>query len=77
MKNSIIKVLLVDDDEDDFLITSDLIEEIESSRYELEWASSYDQALELIKQRRHDIYLIDYRLGQYSGLDLIKQSISA
>ena len=74
MKNSIIKVLLVDDDEDDYLITSDLIEEIERSHYELEWASNYDQALELINQCRHDVYLIDYRLGQSSGLDLIKHS---
>jgi signal transduction histidine kinase/DNA-binding response OmpR family regulator len=75
MKNSILKVLLVDDDEDDYLITSDLIGEIERSRYELEWASNYDQALELIGQHRHDVYLIDYRLGSRNGLDLIKAAI--
>jgi hypothetical protein len=35
-----IKVLLVDDDEDDFILTRDFFSEIRRQRYELEWASS-------------------------------------
>ncbi|MCP4583157.1 MAG: response regulator [candidate division Zixibacteria bacterium] len=77
MDNSIIKVLLVDDDDDDYLITSDLISEIKRSRYKLDWIPIYDKALEVIGQHRHDVYLVDYRLGKQSGLDLIQKAIAA
>lgn len=75
MNNSIIKVLLVDDDEDDYIITSELISEIERTSYDVEWASTYDDALGKINQRRHDVYLVDYRLGPHSGLELIEKAI--
>jgi len=76
MRQNIIRILLVDDDEDDYLITSDLISEIERSSYELEWVYIYDEALEIIGQHRHDVYLVDYRLGKQSGLDLIREAIA-
>ena len=75
MASSIIKVLLVDDDEDDYIITSDLISDIERTSYDVEWVSTYDDALDKINQHRHDVYLVDYRLGRHSGLDLIEQAI--
>jgi two-component system, cell cycle sensor histidine kinase and response regulator CckA len=68
-----IKVLLVDDDEDDFILTRDFFSEIKRQRYELEWASSYEKALETIANRDHDVYLFDYRLGGRSGLELLKE----
>jgi len=77
MDNSIINVLLVDDDEDDYLITGDLISEIERSKYAMEWVSNYDDALKAIGRHQHDVYLIDYRLGPHSGLDLIREAISS
>ena len=76
MASSIIKVLLVDDDEDDYIITSELIADIERTKYDVEWALNYDDALSIINQHRHDVYLVDYRLGRHSGLDLIEKAIS-
>lgn len=73
MNPRLIKVLLVDDDEDDFILTRELFSEVKNQSYELEWASSYDKALEIIRARDHDVYLFDYRLGAYSGLDLLKE----
>lgn len=73
MNPRLIKVLLVDDDEDDFILTREFFSEIKSQRYEIEWASSHDKALEIIGSREHDVYLFDYRLGAYSGLDLLKE----
>ncbi|MEO5803318.1 MAG: response regulator [Verrucomicrobiota bacterium] len=69
-----IKVLLVDDDEDDFILTRDFFSEIKRQTYEIEWASSYEKALEIIASREHDIYLFDYRLGGRSGLELMKEA---
>ncbi len=66
------KVLLVDDDEEDALIIRKLIERIPHNPFELEWCSNYDKAKKRITEQKHDIYLIDYRLGEHSGLDLLQ-----
>ena len=68
MNNSPIKVLLVDDDEDDYILTRDWFDEFQVAGSELEWVSSYAKAREAIAQNRHDIYLVDYRLGEGDGL---------
>lgn len=41
MEEEIIKVLLVDDDEDDFVLTRDLLANISGRSYEIEWLSDY------------------------------------
>lgn len=68
-------VLVVDDDEDDFLIAKRLLSESEGTRFETEWAASYEQALGAIAEERHDAYLVDYRLGERTGLDLIRAAL--
>jgi signal transduction histidine kinase len=67
-----IQILLVDDDEDDYLLTRDLLSEIAGKRYGLDWVSTYEAAQTIIEERRHDVYLVDYFLGKQSGLDLIR-----
>jgi two-component system, sporulation sensor kinase E len=71
------RILIVDDDEDDYLITSDLIRNIPSSSFTLNWCYSYKEALEQMKTRAIDIYFIDYRLGAKTGLDLLKEAIAS
>ena len=71
------RILIVDDDEDDFLITSDLIHSIPSSNFSINWCYSYNEALEKIKTGGSDIYFIDYRLGAKTGLDLLKEAVAA
>jgi PAS domain S-box-containing protein len=70
------RILIVDDDEDDYLITSDLIRTIPSSGFTINWCYSYKDALEQMKARAADIYFIDYRLGAKTGLDLLKEAIA-
>ena len=71
------RILIVDDDEDDYLITSDLIRNIPSSGFTINWCYSYKDALEQMKNRAADIYFIDYRLGAKTGLDLLKEAIAS
>jgi PAS domain S-box-containing protein len=75
MQRRRLQILLVDDDEDDFIITQDLLTEIEGLAFDLEWEAEYEPALEIIVQQRHDVYLIDYRLGQHNGLELLCEAI--
>lgn len=73
MNDRPLRILLVDDDEDDYIITRDLLAEIEDSRFELEWVSTYTAALEAMLSNRHDICLLDYRLGEHNGLELMRE----
>lgn len=68
-----IKVLLIDDDEDEQLLTQDLLDEVSSSDYQLEWCNNYNQGVEKVLAGQHDIFLIDYHLGQNTGIDLLAE----
>jgi diguanylate cyclase (GGDEF)-like protein/PAS domain S-box-containing protein len=69
-----ISVLIVEDDEDDFIIARDLLDEQHYTPCEVEWASNAEQALRLIRERRHDVYLVDHRLGATTGLELVRDA---
>ncbi len=67
-------VLLIDDDKDDYLLTKELVDEIRGGRFTLDWASTYEAGLASICGNTHDLYLLDYRLGAKSGIDLLKEA---
>jgi PAS domain S-box-containing protein len=73
MKSETIKVLLIEDDEDDYILTRELLSEVKAGKYALDWASSYEEGLRVAKRREHDVCLVDYRLGERSGVDLIRE----
>ena len=68
-----VKVLLVDDDEDDAVITQALLEQSSDSSFEIEWVCSYEAGLTSLKEHRHDIGLLDYNLGSRSGIDFLQE----
>ena len=70
-----IKILVVDDDEDDYFIISDYINEIDNSKFMIDWCSNYQSAVGKFKLKAYDIYFIDYRLGNETGMDLLKEAI--
>lgn len=73
-----IRILLIDDDKDDYQILRDDLLEIQGKAwYELDWVDSYQAGLEQILRCEHDIYLVDNYLGNDSGLDLLQEAIQA
>jgi PAS domain S-box-containing protein len=76
MNSKPVKILFIDDDEDDFIITKGLLKEISFQKYEIEWAPTYNKALAIIREKRHDVYLVDYRLGENTGISLLKEALS-
>ncbi|MCK5124621.1 MAG: response regulator [candidate division Zixibacteria bacterium] len=68
-----IKVLLVDDDEDDFIITRDTLDEIKVIQYDVTWVATASDCLDKIKEFSYDIILLDYYLGKQTGLELLEQ----
>jgi two-component system, sporulation sensor kinase E len=70
-----IRVLIVDDDEEDFFITSEYIRNIKGRNFIIDWCYKYQEALDNICQSKYDIFFIDYYLGQKTGLDLMKEAL--
>lgn len=69
-----IKVLLVEDDEDDYVLTRDLLSEIGAGKFALDWATTYEAALDEIARDVHDVCLFDYQLGARTGLELLREA---
>ena len=67
-----IRLLIVDDDEDDSFILRRHLTAVDDYRFVVEWVDSFDDACERIFARQHDVYLIDYRLGEKTGIELLE-----
>ncbi|CAN5244011.1 hypothetical protein BH11PLA2_BH11PLA2_10110 [soil metagenome] len=70
--DDVVRVLLVDDDEDDYHLTRAALSDIPHRRFRVDWEQDYTAALERICQEEHDVYLIDYRLGLRTGIELLQ-----
>jgi len=71
-----IRVLLIDDDEDEFVVTRDLLAESVKNRFALDWTRNYDVALADMAGDEHDVYLLDYRLIARDGLELLREALA-
>lgn len=69
------KVLLVDDDEDDYVITRDLFKEMNYVSSDLEWAATSDTGLSAMATGNYDAVLMDYCLGEHDGLSVLREAI--
>src|SRR5580698_5717282 len=70
-----IRVLVIEDDEEDYLLTRRFLKDNDRTKFVLKWVRSYDAALEELRTP-HDVCLVDYRLGAQSGLALIESAIA-
>ena len=70
------KILLVEDDPDDYLLTLDMLTEAKGDALELLWAPSYEKALEALPIEDLDAILVDYQLGSYTGLDYVREAVA-
>jgi PAS domain S-box-containing protein len=72
-----LRILLIDDDENAFALTKELLREINGRTVELEWAADPDAGLAEIIAGEHEIYLLDYRLGATDGLAILNRARAA
>lgn len=76
MTTEIVKVLLVEDDEDDYLITRNLLRMVETPRFVLDWVQTYDAGLAALTKNQHDVCMLDYGLGACTGLNLLREAMA-
>lgn len=70
-----VRILVVDDDEDDYLILKDMLKSI-SYPVNTTWSYSYDDAMRHIRSGQFDVIIVDFRLGRKTGLDLMADAAS-
>jgi signal transduction histidine kinase len=69
-----IRVLLIEDDEDDFILTQDLLRGIEGTEFRIDWKPDYDLGLQALCEREYDVCIVDYRLGLRDGVQLVREA---
>jgi PAS domain S-box-containing protein len=67
------RVLLVDDDEEDYLLTRAMLAKAKGRTFDLLWAMTYEDAQEMIETIHFHAVLVDYDLGPRTGIELIQQ----
>jgi len=73
MEDNQLKVFVVDDDEDDIFLVKEMLKEgLPESDITIDYATTKDDAITLINNGEHDIYLLDIHLGKEDGLSLLK-----
>lgn len=77
MSNGPLRVLLIDDDEHSFVLTQELLGDVNGRPVEMDWESEFDSGLARLLRLEHDVYLVDYRLGPADGIDLLRQARAA
>jgi PAS domain S-box-containing protein len=70
------RVLLVDDEEASFILLRRFLSKVPGKNFVTDWASTYEDGLAALRQNRHDVCLLDYRLGIHTGLDLLREATS-
>src|SRR5690349_1398994 len=71
-----LKILMLDDDEEEFLIVKRLVGRVRH-RFALDWTPDPVRALEDMCSGDHDVYLVDYRLGAISGVEVIRSAVDS
>ncbi len=73
MKSHSIRVLVVDDDEEEYIVVDKYLRRAVTATYSVDWVSSFEKALETVAADVHDICLLDYQLGEHTGLELLRE----
>jgi diguanylate cyclase (GGDEF)-like protein/PAS domain S-box-containing protein len=77
MRNRL-NILLIDDDEEEYILLKKLIErssdQVGQTSFQLDWVESYAEALSAYEKDQYDAYLVDYHLGECTGLDLMQEA---
>jgi PAS domain S-box-containing protein len=77
----LLRVLLVDDDEDEYILIKRLLHQRsyrwshnEDVSFDVDWVSSFSEGVDAFERGGHDAYLVDYYLDRATGVDLLQEA---
>lgn len=73
MSGQRLRILLIEDDEDDYVLVRGLLYEVKARSYQLDWKSTYEDALQGTEHDQYDACLLDYRLGERDGIQFLHE----
>lgn len=73
MQTQQITVLLIEDDEEDYILLRKVLAKVPHTYYVVKWEQHFEDGLAHLQEADHDICLLDYRLGAESGIELVKE----
>lgn len=68
------RILLIDDERLQYRLVQQLFAAFTGERFDLEWRSTYEEGLAELLQGNYAVCLLDYRLGERDGLELIHEA---
>ncbi len=74
MNENTIHIVLIEDDEDDFLLLQKALAKIHQSSYVLTWIRTCSEIEPYLTDPSIAIFLVDYRLGEHTGLEIIRDA---
>lgn len=78
-RNERLRILVIDEEENEYLLLKELVSEQTGRKkllsYDLDWVSTYEEALKAFEGCRYDLYLVDPRLEGRNGLDLLREPV--
>lgn len=70
-------ILLVEDDQEDYLLTREMLKEARGGIDTIRWVVNSSDALRALEEQLPDVVLVDYYLGSENGLDLVRHALAA
>ncbi len=74
MEDAVWNIVLLEDDEDDYTITRNMLESVRPGKIQLTWFTTPDVALEYVRHNPVDAILVDLALGKDNGFEFIAQA---
>ena len=70
----LLRILIVEDDEDDFFLLNEQLKNIDAWTLNTKWVSNYEAAIEALCSNSFTLCFSDYRLGVRNGIELIREA---
>lgn len=73
MEPETIRILLIEDERDAYLITQGMLDQLDQPGIVLDWVATFEEGKAALEADSHDLYLLDYVLDERTALDLLRE----
>jgi two-component system cell cycle sensor histidine kinase/response regulator CckA len=75
MEQQPVRLLIMDENYQNYLTTSNFIHQIPTQKYDTYWCSDYHQAMDSVLNSSYDVYVIDYHLRGKKSTDHLVEAM--